>query len=84
MSDLMPIYHSCLGKIKIIWERTGVLLGHDEISTLCELWKTANAAEFMDKLNSMSDEELKKWLDKLKKKRSVLQHYMEQEQRIYA
>lgn len=35
MSDLMPIYHSCLGKIKIIWERTGVLLGHDEISTLC-------------------------------------------------
>lgn len=80
----MPIYHSCLGKIKIIWERTGVLLGHDEISTLCELWNTANAAEFMDRLNNMSDDELRSWLEKLKKKRKVLSNYLEQEAKVYA
>lgn len=80
----MPIYHSCLGKIKVIWERTGVLLGHDEISTLCELWKTANAAEFMDRLNNMSDDELRAWLEKMKKKRSVLSKYIEQEAKVYA
>ena len=80
----MTIYHSCLGKIRIIWERTGILLGHDEISALCELWKTANATEFMDKLQNMSDQELREWIDRLKKKRSILQHYLEEEKRLYA
>jgi hypothetical protein len=80
----MPIYHSCLGKIKVIWERTGVLLGHDEISTLCELWKTANAAEFMGKLNAMSDENLRSWLEKLRKRRNALYRYLESEEKIYA
>jgi hypothetical protein len=80
----MPIYHSCLSKIKIIWERTGILLGHDEISTLCELWKTANAGEFMDRLNNMNDDELRSWIEKLKKKKNVLSNYLEQVAKVYA
>ncbi len=80
----MTIYHSCLGKIRIIWERTGVLLGHDEISALCMIWGTKNPEEFMERLNTMSDEDLKKELEKLKKKKRALANYLSQEEKIYA
>ena len=71
-------------KAKIIWERTGVLIGHDQISALCEMWQTRNPDEFMEKLNSMDDKELRSWLEKLKKKRNVLYNYLQSEQKIYA
>ncbi|MDH2900235.1 MAG: hypothetical protein PXY39_04630 [archaeon] len=71
-------------KAKIIWERTGVLIGHDQISALCDLWGTSNPDEFMEKLNSMSDQELKEWLEKLKKKRNALNNYLQAEEKIYA
>ncbi len=71
-------------KAKIIWERTGVLIGHDQISALCEMWQTKNPDEFMQKLDGMSNEELKGWLEKLKKKRNALYNYIQSEQKIYA
>jgi hypothetical protein len=80
----MVIYHSCMRKAKIIWERTGVLVGHDQISALCMLWGTRNPEEFMEKLNAMDDKELRSWLEKLKKKRNSLYNYLQEEQRVYA
>ncbi len=53
--------HSCFGKIKAIMERTGVLLTHDEITYICEyLWHCSGPEEFYKKMDSTSDEELKK------------------------
>jgi hypothetical protein len=80
----MTIYHECLRKSAIIFERTGILLGHDEITLLCELWHFFNASDFYKKMNSMSDEELKSWVEKVKKKRKILESYLFQEQKIYA
>jgi hypothetical protein len=80
----MAMYHRCLAKIKIIFERTGILIGHDEISLLCELWRCMNAEEFMKKLDSMSNEELVKWLERIKKRRKILETYLTQEQKVYA
>jgi N-methylhydantoinase B/oxoprolinase/acetone carboxylase alpha subunit len=71
-------------KAKIIWERTGVLIGHDQISALCLLWGTKSPEEFMEKLDNMSNEELRSWLEKLKKKRNALYNYLESEEKIYA
>jgi hypothetical protein len=71
-------------KAKIIWERTGVLIGHDQISALCDLWGSRNPDEFMQKLEEMSNEELKGWLEKLKKKRRALYNYLQTEEKIYA
>lgn len=52
--------HTCFGKISAIMERTGVLLTHDEISWICrDLWHCSNADEFYDRMNAMSDQELK-------------------------
>lgn len=87
----MTIYHSCLAKIKVIWERTGVLVGHDEITALCAEWGCANADEFMEKMGGMTDEELKAEVERVKKaleakrkKRKITDAYREQEQRQYA
>jgi hypothetical protein len=80
----MTIYHECLRKSAIIFERTGILLGHDQISLLCELWHCFSPDEFYRKMNSMTDEELKSWVEKVKKKRKILEHYLFQEQKIYA
>jgi hypothetical protein len=81
----MTIYHECLRKSAIIYERTGILVGHDEISLLCELWGCLNAGDFYSKMNSITDEELKSWVEKVKKKRKILEHYLFQEQqKIYA
>jgi hypothetical protein len=80
----MTIYHSCLRKIKIIYERTGILLGHDEISLLCEMWQTMNPSEFMRYMDSLTDEELKKEIEKIRKKRKFLENYLAQEQMVYA
>lgn len=59
--------HSCFGKIKAIRERTGLVLTHDEISYLCVyLWHCSNPEEFYRRMDSMSDEELKKAAEKAK------------------
>lgn len=56
--------HSCFGKVKAIMERTGVLLTHDEITYICEyLWHCSGPEDFYNKMDSMSDEELKKVAD---------------------
>jgi hypothetical protein len=86
---MKTMYHQCMVKIKIIFERTGILLGHDEISTLCEIWKCTTAEEFYFKLDYLSDEELtreiqEKILKKKKKRKEILHNYLEQERKIYA
>jgi len=69
--------HGCFGKIKAIIRRTGVVLSHDEITFLCEhVWNCRNADEFYEKMNGMSDSELKDYAlkAKLRKKPSLLEH----------
>ncbi len=65
--------HRCFGKIRKIFERTGVLLTHDEITFLCEeLWNCQNADDFYSKMGSMNTDELREWARKAKKKRGGL------------
>lgn len=85
----MTIYHSCLAKIKVIWERTGVLVGHDEIDVLCAQWGCASPEEFYEHMNGMTDDELKSDVDKAKeevrkKKKKILEAYLAQERKQYA
>lgn len=87
----MTIYHTCLAKIKAIWERTGVLVGHDEITVLCAQWGCTNAEEFMEHMKGLTDDELKAEVEKVKKelerkrkKRKIYDAYREQEQKQYA
>ncbi len=59
--------------IRKIFERTGVLLTHDEITYLCEeLWNCQNADEFYSKMDSMTTDELREWARKAKRKRGGL------------
>ncbi len=63
--------HRCFGKIRKIFERTGVLLTHDEITYLCEyLWKCQNADEFYSRMGLMSTDELKEWARKARRKKN--------------
>ena len=65
------------GKIKAIRERIGMVLTHDEISYLCAyIWHCANPGEFYHKMDSLSDDELRKECEKTKfrKKPSLLEH----------
>jgi hypothetical protein len=48
------------------------------------LWGTKDPREFMQRLDSMSNEELRSWLEKLKKRKRGLESYQAQEQKIYA
>ena len=32
-------YHGCMGKVKWIYEHTGVLLSFQEVTSLCNMWK---------------------------------------------
>ena len=65
--------HRCFGKIRRIFERTGILLTHDEITFLCEnLWNCQDAVAFYGKMDSLTTDELKDWAHKAKRKRSGL------------
>ena len=65
--------HRCFGKIRRIFEKTGILLTHDEVTFLCEhLWNCTNADEFYSKMDSMTIDELRNWARKAKKKRGGL------------
>ena len=69
--------HSCWGKVKAIRERTGLVLTHDEISYICVyLWHCQNADEFYERMDSMSDEELRRVAEqaKFRKRPSLLEH----------
>ena len=69
--------HSCFGKIKAIRERIGLVLTHDEISYLCAyIWHCSNPGEFYRKMDSLSDDELRRECEKTKfrKKPSLLEH----------
>jgi hypothetical protein len=70
----------------LVWERSGVLIGHDEISLLCEWlgFTDPTGGQFVDWLNKVSDQELRSWLEKLKKKRKALYNYLQNEEKIYA
>jgi hypothetical protein len=71
----MPYRHRCFGKIRKIFERTGLLLTHAEISYLCEhVLGAKNEEEFWDRYyaetKGMSRDEEKEWLKKkLKRKK---------------
>ena len=87
----MTIYHTCLHKAKIVWERTGVLVGHDEISVMCEMLNSADSGEFMDAIGKMTNGELKEFTEKAieelkrrRKKRKIAEDYLAQERRLYA
>ena len=54
--------HDCLDKAREIRRRTNVLLGldaHDVVSELCREWRTADADEFYERMRSLSDDELR-------------------------
>jgi uncharacterized Fe-S cluster-containing radical SAM superfamily protein len=73
--------HRCFAKIRKIFERTGILLTHDEITFLCEdCWNCSNADEFYEKMNALTPEELKEEIEKMRKKmrkRKILSSYLE-------
>jgi hypothetical protein len=62
--------HSCFGKIRKIFERTGVLLTHDEVTFLCNLWECRDAEDFYRKMEGMSDDQLRDFARKAKKKKA--------------
>jgi hypothetical protein len=71
--------HSCWGKARAIQKRLGIMLGldsHEVISEMCREWGTQNPEEFYDRMNNMSDDELRAsveaaW-DKIKKKKRLV------------
>ena len=74
----MPDDHSCFGKAREIRRRTGIFLGldtHSVIDQLCREWGAANADEFYEKMNGMSDKDLEWWVQlvwaKVKKKKGM-------------
>jgi hypothetical protein len=73
--------HRCFGKIRKIKERVGLLLTHDEITYLCEnVWGCSGEADFYEKMNALTDEELKEEIEKMRKKmrkRKILSAYLE-------
>jgi hypothetical protein len=75
--------HSCFAKIRRIFERTGILMTHDEITQLCQLWNCQNPEEFYRKLDSLSDEQLRAEIEKVRKKRKILFNYLASQEVIY-
>jgi predicted nucleic acid-binding Zn ribbon protein len=80
--------HRCFSKIRKIFERTGILLSHDEITFLCEYcWSCNSANEFYEKMNALTDEQLKEEIQKMRKlmrKKKILQNYLETQAVIYS
>lgn len=67
------IWTSFLWENQANFEKTGILLTHDEVTFLCEhLWNCTNADEFYSKMDSMTIDELRSWARKAKKKRGGL------------
>ena len=59
---MKPLPHDCMDKAREIRRRTSVILGlesHDVISELCREWGTANTDEFYRYMRSLSDDELR-------------------------
>lgn len=70
--------HSCWGKARALQKRLGIMLGldaHDIISEMCKQWGTTNADEFYERMNNMSDSELRSSVDaawdKVKKRKRL-------------
>ena len=66
-------------KAREIRRRTSVILGldaHDVVSELCREWGTANADEFYQRMRSLSDDELKAYVQeawkRIKRKKLAL------------
>jgi hypothetical protein len=57
---------------------------HDEISFLCRLWNCQSPEQFYEKMNALTDEELKKEIERVRKKRKILLHYLSQQEVIYS
>jgi hypothetical protein len=75
--------HRCFNKIRKIFERTGVVLSHAEISYLCEHVLNANGeadfyAKYDEATKGMSRDEEKAWLEKVLKK-AKRRKWLEQE-----
>jgi len=74
--------HSCFGKIRAIQERIGIILTHDEISYLCTyIWQCSDPEEFYRRMDSLTDEELKKVVEQAKYRKPKLSTY---ESMLYA
>lgn len=61
--------HSCHGKAREIERRLKMPLGldvHDIITEMCKLWGTQNADEFWERMNSMSDDQLRAAVEEAK------------------
>jgi hypothetical protein len=82
--------HSCLGKARAIQRRLGIMLGldaHEVISEMCKAWGVANADEFYQRMNSMTDAQLAAdvdaaW-DKVKKRKRLMGLTIEQQVAAY-
>jgi hypothetical protein len=64
--------HSCFGKIRRIFERTGILLTHDEVTFLCNLWECKGPDDFYRRMDGLNDDELKEFARKAKRKKAGL------------
>ena len=68
--DDLKDHPECKQKILAILRRVQEQLNHDEVRRLCEAWGCRNPGEFWSVLNAMSDEELRRNVDKVRKKRT--------------
>ena len=53
----------------MIFEKTGVLIGIDEIATLCEMWGCKDSGETASKIESLSKDELVKEISRMRRRR---------------
>ena len=61
--------HSCEEKAQVIVQRTGMALGHDEITYLCNELGFTDSGQFWAWMNSLVDEELRREIQRLLEKR---------------
>jgi len=84
----MSYKHRCFGKIRKIFERTGLLLTHAEITFLCQHVLGANGENFMDLFDretaGMSKEEAAEWIKAKLKKMKYRKRGIEEMEQILA
>lgn len=59
----------CRRKILAIWERIKEGLSKEHVRALCGIWGCANEQEFMKKMASLNDDELRGYVDRVKRRK---------------
>jgi hypothetical protein len=64
--------HRCFGKIRKIFERTGLVVTHSEVTYMCEhMFHSSGEKEFYDAMDKLSDDQLKDAIHRMRKKRML-------------